>query len=101
MAVKRVIALEGDTVRTRPPYPFSEEKVPLGHVWVEGEHSDDGNPSIDSNIYGPIPLSLLTGKVRAVYWPWSKAGLVRWQDWRGSERVREGNVEGRTEIYTM
>jgi inner membrane protease subunit 2 len=35
--VKRIIALEGDAVRTLPPYPVSEVLVPFGHVWVEGQ----------------------------------------------------------------
>jgi mitochondrial inner membrane protease subunit 2 len=51
MLIKRVIAIEGDTVFTRPPYPFKTEVVPPGHVWVEG---DDGFHSIDSNTYGPV-----------------------------------------------
>ena len=35
--VKRVIALEGDRVYTRAPYPFPIADVPPGHVWVEGD----------------------------------------------------------------
>lgn len=53
MVVKRIIALEGDTVATRDPYPFPTETVPLGHVWVEGEHPE-GRMSLDSNTYGPV-----------------------------------------------
>lgn len=34
--IKRVVAVEGDTVRTLPPYPVKEVVVPKGHVWVEG-----------------------------------------------------------------
>ena len=41
------------------------------------------------------------GKVKAVYWPWEKAGWVRWQDYKGSSRVREGKVEEPFEIYTF
>ncbi len=87
LAVKRVIALEGDSVRTKSPYPFAEERVPPGHVWLEGDHAE----SIDSNTYGPVPVALLVGKVKGVFWPWSKAGWIRWQDWRGSGRVREAS----------
>ena len=101
MAVKRIIALEGDTVVTKPPYPRYEQKVPQGHVWLEGEHPDGNRSSNDSNTYGPVPVSCLVGKVRGILWPWSKAGWIRWQDWRGSDRVREGEVEERIEIYTI
>ena len=53
MIVKRIVALEGDVVATRAPYPFTSETVPLGHVWVEGEHPE-GRMSLDSNTYGPV-----------------------------------------------
>lgn len=36
MLVKRILALEGDVVKTLPPYPDKEIVVPQGHVWVEG-----------------------------------------------------------------
>lgn len=36
MLVKRVLALEGDVVKTLPPYPDQEIVVPEGYVWVEG-----------------------------------------------------------------
>lgn len=90
LAVKRVIALEGDTIRTKSPYPFSSERIPLGHVWLEGDHTE----SNDSNTYGPVPVALLVGKVKGVFWPWGKAGWIRWEDWRGSGRVREGGGGG-------
>ncbi|CAF9927965.1 MAG: hypothetical protein HETSPECPRED_006715 [Heterodermia speciosa] len=101
MAVKRIIALEGDIVETRRPYPFREETVPWGHVWVEGEHPEGERASVDSNNYGPIPVALVIGKVKAVYWPWKKAGWVRWQDWKGSSRVREGKTMEPIEMYTF
>ena len=61
MIVKRIIALEGDEVVTRAPYPFARETVPFGHVWVEGEHPED-RMSLDSNTYGPVrsTFSMLT-----------------------------------------
>lgn len=34
--VKRILAVEGDTVKTLPPYPEKEVDIPQGHVWVEG-----------------------------------------------------------------
>ena len=36
MLVKRILALEGDIVKTLPPYPDQEIVVPEGYVWVEG-----------------------------------------------------------------
>lgn len=80
-------------VTTKAPCREKEMRVPVGHVWVEGEHPDGGRSSQDSNAYGPVPVNLLVGKVSAVVWPWEKAGWVRWQDWRGSGRVREGRGE--------
>lgn len=62
MAIKRVVALEGDEVVTKKPYPFMTEVVPQGHVWVEGEHPESERWSMDSNCYGPVsflfPFSL-------------------------------------------
>lgn len=56
MAIKRVVALAGDTVETKKPYPFPEEIVPVGHVWVEGEHPESDRWSSDSNFYGPVGI---------------------------------------------
>lgn len=54
VAIKRVIALEGDVVKTRKPYPMEIVTVPEGQLWVEG---DEGFHSIDSNCYGPVITS--------------------------------------------
>lgn len=88
-------------MQTKPPYPYAEEKVPLGHMWVEGDHPDDSRSSIDSNTYGPVAVGLLVGKVMGVYWPWSKAGWIRWQNWKGTRRVKEGKIEEKIELYTL
>ncbi|RDA95117.1 hypothetical protein CP533_2144 [Ophiocordyceps camponoti-saundersi (nom. inval.)] len=60
--VKRVVALPGDVVQTKPPYQFPLQRVPQGHVWVEG----DGPPgtSRDSNTFGPVSMRLLTGRIQ-------------------------------------
>ena len=88
MAVKRIIALPGDEVsETRHPYPFRKELVPQGCVWVEGD-SPDPRKSLDSNTYGPVPVSLITGVVKASIWP--RPCWVDWRDWKGSERVKMG-----------
>ncbi|KHN97058.1 Peptidase S24/S26A/S26B/S26C [Metarhizium album ARSEF 1941] len=75
-AVKRVVALEGDVVRTKKPYPIATVRIPQGHVWVEG----DGPPgsSLDSNTYGPVSTRLLTGRITHIVYPWGKFGPVRW-----------------------
>lgn len=48
LLVKRVVAVEGDTVKTLPPYPDFEVTIPQGHVWVEGE--PDQGPSIRNHL---------------------------------------------------
>ena len=35
-------------------------KVPLNHVWIEGDNKEI---SYDSRKHGPIPISLIKGKV--------------------------------------
>jgi mitochondrial inner membrane protease subunit 2 len=49
--IKRIIAMEGDIVETRPKYPERNVVVPHNHLWVEG---DEGFHSRDSNSYGPV-----------------------------------------------
>lgn len=70
LAVKRIIGLEGDLVRTKKD-KHTGIRVPRGHVWVEGDNS---KYSHDSNNYGPISASLVTSKATHVIWPPS-----RWQ----------------------
>ncbi|KAL2761191.1 hypothetical protein ACRALDRAFT_1026371 [Sodiomyces alcalophilus JCM 7366] len=79
VAVKRVIALEGDMVRTTVPYPDPVVKVPQGHVWVEGDGPQ--GKSIDSNTYGPIAVQLITGRVTHILYPWRKFGRVKWWEY--------------------
>jgi mitochondrial inner membrane protease subunit 2 len=92
--VKRVIALEGDRVYTRAPYPLPTAEVPPGHVWVEG---DGGKQSLDSHHYGPISKSLITGKIVYVVLPWSSFGTVRWDQYKGKTRVIKGQSHERLE----
>ncbi|KAL1877685.1 hypothetical protein Plec18167_004651 [Paecilomyces lecythidis] len=82
IAIKRVIALPGDRVTTREPCPRESQIVPFNHVWLEGD-SDDPNKSLDSNTYGPVSISLITGRVLAVLWP--RTRLLRWWDWEHKE----------------
>ncbi|KAJ7667904.1 peptidase S24/S26A/S26B/S26C [Mycena polygramma] len=68
--VKRVIAIEGDLVRTLPPYPQPEVRVPKGHVWVEG----DAFHTVDSNSFGPLPLGLVDSRLLCLIWPFWRFG---------------------------
>ena len=63
--VKRVKGVEGDFVRTRA-YKTRYVTIPRGHVWVEGDNADR---SVDSNLYGPVSQSLVTGKLLCILWP--------------------------------
>lgn len=89
MLVKRIIAVEGDVVITKPPYPLDRENVPAGYIWVEGEEGK----SWDSNYFGPVPMGLVVGKLVMVVWPLRRRCWTRWQDWRGSPRVLVGMGE--------
>mmetsp|Transcript_15333 Transcript_15333/g.39466 ORF Transcript_15333/g.39466 Transcript_15333/m.39466 type:complete len:179 (-) Transcript_15333:1746-2282(-) len=64
--VKRIVAFEGDVIKTNGYKKQQYLKIPVGHCWVEGDHPV---ASKDSNSYGPVPLGLLTGKVIAILWP--------------------------------
>ena len=92
LAVKRVIALQGDKVVTRGPYPYPVVDVPLGHVWVEGDNRD-GRKTLDSNYYGPISMNLITGRVVYVLLPWSSFGAIRWWEFKGHTHVIKGRRE--------
>lgn len=80
-------------VKTLPPYPEPEVRVPAGHVWLEG---DEPFYSIDSNTWGPVRLvfrigsseskltpttkkvaiALLDAKIDLVLWPPSRFGWI-------------------------
>ncbi|KAI0482713.1 mitochondrial inner membrane protease subunit-like protein [Xylariaceae sp. FL0804] len=82
--VKRIVGVAGDTIRTREPYPVSTVRVPVGHIWVEGDGED--RHSQDSNHYGPISTGLVIGKVTHILWPFHRAGKVRW--WEHAEKIQ-------------
>lgn len=63
--IKRIVALEGDTVKTLG-YKNEFVKVPSGHCWVEG---DNHAISEDSNRSGPLPMGLITAKAKYVLYP--------------------------------
>lgn len=72
--VKRIIAIEGDTVQTLPPYPDAEVVLPKGYVWVEG---DEPFRTLDSNKFGPVPVSLIESRLTSIIWPLNRFGLVQ------------------------
>ncbi|KAI5300053.1 hypothetical protein KEM56_002770 [Ascosphaera pollenicola] len=79
VTVKRVIALPGDEVTTRGQYPKKKVLVDWNHIWVEGDNVN-WKESRDSNWYGPISMSLITGRALAVVGPKNRRWL-RWEDW--------------------
>lgn len=68
--IKRIVAVEGDVVSTLD-YKSAVVKIPQGHIWVEGDHIGH---SMDSNMFGPVSLGLVTAKASSIVWPPS-----RWQ----------------------
>ncbi|KAG9571959.1 LexA/Signal peptidase, partial [Aureobasidium melanogenum] len=111
LGIKRVVALEGDWVTLdykRRPNDSREGptaagqvwdaigeqkefgvgkrrwKVPLGHVWVEG---DNAGMSKDSNTYGPVSKSLIAGKAIYCLWPWERFGEKHWADYKIKTKV--------------
>ncbi|KAI5283834.1 hypothetical protein KEM54_001802 [Ascosphaera aggregata] len=77
--VKRVIALPGDEVTTRKPCPKPTRFVDWNHIWVEGDTAD-WRESKDSNWYGPISMSLITGRAVAVI-GMKRVRWLKWEDW--------------------
>lgn len=69
--IKRLIAMEGDTVKPLWPYANLEKTllIPKGHCWVEG---DNHAMSLDSNTFGPVPLGLIIAKATHIIWPVSR-----------------------------
>ncbi|CAM9260569.1 unnamed protein product [Choristocarpus tenellus] len=73
---KRIIATAGEIVLVKSKQWYMgtrKVKVPVGHVWIEG---DNPNNSTDSRMYGPVPLALLQGRVVVKVWPLTEAGWL-------------------------
>lgn len=90
--IKRVIAVEGETVEVRegvvyvdgrplrepyinPDYGFLRDSdavtVPPGHIYVMG---DNRGASLDSRMLGPIDTTTVDGKAIFMFWPLSRFG---------------------------
>lgn len=99
--IKRVIALEGETVEIRDgsvyvddvelDEPYIDEgiteclsnscdpvTVEEGEVFVLG---DNRRNSSDSRSFGPVPIENLIGKAWVVYWPLDEGGIVPHYDY--------------------
>jgi inner membrane protease subunit 1 len=63
---KRIIGLAGDTVCVDPTgqlAPSTEHVlVPKGHIWIVGDNAAE---SLDSRMYGPVPIALVHGRLYA------------------------------------
>lgn len=60
---KRIVGMPGDKIRTG--FGISEV-VPIGHVWLEGDNS---NNSSDSRVYGAVPQGLIRSRAICRVWP--------------------------------
>jgi hypothetical protein len=59
--------MPGDTIVLNDLDEESSHRiVPPGHLWIEGDNS---NNSLDSRSYGTVPASLVIGKVVCRLWP--------------------------------
>jgi len=68
---KRILGLPGDVITVDPTAEDEARRkehvfVPEGHVWLVG---DNAAMSRDSRVYGPVPVGLVRGKVRATLYP--------------------------------
>lgn len=66
--IKRIVEVEGGSVDVYDRKTHTKKKVtiPKDHVWIEG---DNKVLSRDSREFGPMPLCLVHGIVRARVWP--------------------------------
>ncbi|KAJ1633169.1 peptidase S24/S26A/S26B/S26C [Pavlovales sp. CCMP2436] len=73
LVLKRVLALGGDYVK-RASGRDDPVLVPKGHCWIEGDNIKMSN---DSNMFGPVPVAMVTAKVLFKIWPPSEMGALQ------------------------
>lgn len=57
------MAASGDVITFETDYgSIRRFQIPEGHVWLQGDNTKNSH---DSRNYGPVPLGLLYGKVKA------------------------------------
>jgi inner membrane protease subunit 2 len=118
IGLKRVVAVEGDTVYPNRGYAVdptirSEARlqgmpdgldshvepgkivVPYGHVWVEG---DNWRMSWDSNDFGPISKALIQDKAVWIWREWGEVIGVGDQRRKRDRKMGSRVVKGRSEI---
>lgn len=90
--IKRVIGLPSDTIEinggkilvngqeynngstTTPAYQVQKTIVPEGMLYVLG---DNRNESADSQVYGPVPIDNIIGRVISTYWPPDRIQFIK------------------------
>ena len=107
--IKRVIAVEGQTIEVKNRQVFIDGKpwddphatwvmqrglggaagdnygpytVPPDHVFVMGDNRDQ---SYDSRFWGPVPIADIKGQALVIYWSWD--GPDRWVRWERLGRL--------------
>jgi inner membrane protease subunit 2 len=127
MGIKRVVAVEGDTVYPTRGYALDpggykgrlkglpdglpdhdedsvagREGEEVGKVVVPYGHvwieGDNWRKSLDSNDFGPISKSLIQGKAVRVWREWWRLREVGDARVKGEKRMRSRVVEGRSEV---
>ncbi|KAJ5360932.1 Peptidase S24/S26A/S26B [Penicillium concentricum] len=96
IAIKRVIGLPGDRITTREPCLRQTQIVPWNHVWLEGD-AEDPRKTLDSNTYGPVSLSLITGQVFAVLGP--RMRWLKWTDWESGKKDSASTDDAGAKLY--
>ncbi|KAL7468444.1 hypothetical protein ACHAXS_008681 [Conticribra weissflogii] len=84
---KRIVGMPGDALARS--HGSEVEEVPRGHIWVEG---DNAPQSHDSRYYGPVPASLVIGKVICRLWPLRD---YEWMDRDADGRDGFRRIDGR------